>query len=191
MKHILIIGDSFSCTHESHGENIGWPELLRRNFKITNLSQAGVSEYKIYKQLISIDLNQFDSIIICHTSFFRIPIKENTFYQNSKLHKSSDLIFTDVESKKNISKKMKTAFNFFKYFFWKEYFLFTNGLIFEQIYEKTKDCIHITFFDDFYDARVTNFHNIFLNHRGDVNHLDKNGNTKIFSYLKKELNENI
>lgn len=184
-KKILILGDSFSCYQKSIDDNIGWPELLKNDYEITNLAQAGVSEYKIYKQLESANLENFDNIIICHTSFFRIPIEEHPSYVNNKLHKNCDLIFKDVENKMRSDKKMKTAYNFFKDFFWDEYFIFSNKLIFEKIFENTKNNIHITFFNNFYDNRVTNFSEIFLHHRGMVNHLDKFGNYKMYMNIKE------
>jgi hypothetical protein len=185
MKKVLVAGDSFACSHKSETDNIGWSELLKQDYEITNLAQAGVSEYKIYKQLESIDIRKFDNIIICHTSFFRIPIEEHPIYKTNKLHKNCDLIFTDVESKKGKSKKMKIAYEFFKEFFWDEYFIFSNSLIFEKIFQNTKNNIHITFFDNFYDNRVLNLKYIFENYRGDVNHLNKDGNTFVFETIKK------
>jgi hypothetical protein len=188
MKNILIVGDSFSCEQSSTTDNIGWPELLENDYKITNLAQAGVSEYKIYKQLESVDITKFDNIIICHTSFFRIPIESHPMYKKNHLHKNCDLIFTDVESKKNKNKKMKIAYEFFKEFFWDEYFIFSNNLIFEKIYNKTKNNIHITFFDNFYDDRVLNFSNIFNEYGGNINHLNKDGNKLVFQKIKNFVN---
>jgi hypothetical protein len=186
MKNVLIVGDSFSCIHKSDSDNIGWPELLKQDYKITNLSQAGVSEYKIYKQLKSIDVNKFDHIIVCHTSFTRIPIEKHPYYGDSDLHKDCDLIFTDVEDKKEKNEKLKVAYEFFKEFFWEEYFIFSNKLIFEEIYKKTKNKTHITFFD-FNDKRVLNLKNIFDDYRGDINHLNKQGNIIIYNQIKNRL----
>jgi len=188
MKKVLIVGDSFACNHKSETDNIGWSELLKQDYKITNLARAGVSEYKIYKQLESVDVTKFDNIIVCHTSFFRIPIESHPMYLDNNLHKNCDLIFTDVESKKNKNKKMKVAYEFFKEFFWDEYFTFSNNLIFEKIYNKTKNNIHITFFDGFYDNRVLNLKYLFDNHRGDINHLSKDGNELMFKTIKSFVN---
>ena len=102
MKRILIIGDSFACSQTSNKNNIGWPELLKNDYEITNLAQAGASEYKIYKQLKSVNIEEFDNIIICHTSFFRIPIENHPIYLNNELHKNCDLIFANDVSKKEI-----------------------------------------------------------------------------------------
>lgn len=186
MKKILIVGDSFSCIHKSNTDNIGWPELLKNDFKITNLSQAGVSEYKIYKQIESVDLKKFDNVILCHTSFTRIPIETHPYYKDNDLHRNSDLIFSDVEDKKEKNEKIKIAYDFFKEFFWEEYFTFTNKLIFEEIYKKTKNNFHITFFD-FYNNRVLNFKKIFEKYKGDVNHLNKKGNVLVYETIKTKL----
>lgn len=186
MKKILIVGDSFSCIHKSKNDNIGWPELLKNDFEITNLSQAGVSEYKIYKQIKSVDLNDFDNVIVCHTSFLRIPIETHPSYNDGDLHKDCDLIFSDVDDKKDSDEKMKVASDFFKYFFWEEYFMFSSNLIFEKIFEKSKNKLHITFFD-FYDNRVLNFKKIFDDYKGNINHLNKKGNEIMYQTIKTKI----
>ena len=62
-QRLLICGDSFSTDWTKKYEGIGWVNMLEKNYKITNISQAGVSEYKIYQQLNSVDLSKFDKTI--------------------------------------------------------------------------------------------------------------------------------
>ena len=58
MKKILIVGDSFAADWSiKHKECNGWVNMLCDDFFVTNIAQAGVSEYKIYKQLLSQDIN--------------------------------------------------------------------------------------------------------------------------------------
>ena len=61
---LLIIGDSFSADWSiKYNDYLGWPSLLLEHYQITNLSQAGVGEYKIYKQLLSVtNLEKYDII---------------------------------------------------------------------------------------------------------------------------------
>ena len=48
------------------GEN-GWSKLAKQH-DVTNVAQAGVSEYKILKQLHNAELKDYDAIIVSHTS---------------------------------------------------------------------------------------------------------------------------
>jgi len=187
IKNILILGDSFACNWESDNNNIGWPNLLKQNFKITNLAQAGVSEYKIYKQLQSVDIDNFDFVIISHTSSYRIPVETHPSYQLGDLHENCDLIFSDIESKRKKYKVLDTAYKFYKDLFWNEYFEFTSNLIYEKIKEQTSNGIHITFFDKFYDDSVIKLEHIFKHKRGHVNHLNSDGNREVYEILIKKL----
>lgn len=185
MKKLLICGDSFSCKWPSTN-NIGWPTLLESDYDITNLSQAGVSEYKIYKQLSSIDIKKYDKIIVCHTSPYRIPIEVHPYFKKETLHKNSDLIFKDVESKKFSSFKMFIAYYFFKFFFNIEYFKFSHLLILNEIKKVNSNIVHITFFK-LESSDVLDLSNYFMKFRGDVNHLSKEGNFKVYSHIKNIL----
>ena len=188
-KTLLILGDSFACDWKVNSMNMGWPILLNNDFTITNLAQAGVSEYKIYKQLQSVDVNQFDFVIISHTSSYRIPIEKHPTYQKGDLHENCDLIFSDIESKRKTSKLLDTAYNFYKDLFWNEYFEFTSNLIYQKIQELTPDAIHMTFFDEFYDDSVLKLESIFKSNRGDVNHLNEDGNIKVYNKILSIIKE--
>ena len=54
---LLLAGDSFAA--EWPGENV-WPKLLAKQHDVTNVAQAGVSEYKILKQLHNAELKDYD-----------------------------------------------------------------------------------------------------------------------------------
>ena len=70
---VLIAGDSFAADWQvKYPTQAGWPNLLVDKYTVTNIAQAAVSEYKILKQIQSVDLNQYDSIIISHASPNRI-----------------------------------------------------------------------------------------------------------------------
>jgi hypothetical protein len=60
-------------------------------------------------------------------------------------------------------------------------------LIYREIYKLTPNAIHITFFDNFYDNNVLKFEDIFLYYKGNVNHLDKNGNELLYNKMLKIL----
>jgi hypothetical protein len=98
MAKILIIGDSFSSDwSKKYKDYPGWPNLLAQDFDMTNLSQPGCSEFRILKQLKSVDLNEYDFVIISHTSPSRIYTRQHPIHSGDPLHSESDLIFTDIE----------------------------------------------------------------------------------------------
>ena len=86
MKKILICGDSFAVNHVEFDKNsCGWSNLLANdNYDVINLAQAGVGEYKIFKQLTSVDLEKFDAVIVCHTSPNRVYIQQHPVHKHSK-----------------------------------------------------------------------------------------------------------
>jgi hypothetical protein len=51
MKRLLITGDSFAANWQIKYNGVGWVNLLENDFEVKNIAQAGVSEYKIMKQL--------------------------------------------------------------------------------------------------------------------------------------------
>jgi hypothetical protein len=60
MDKLLICGDSFAADWTVKVKEKGWVNLLAQDYKVTNLAQAGCSEYKILKQLQSVNLDKFD-----------------------------------------------------------------------------------------------------------------------------------
>lgn len=187
-KKLLIVGDSFSADWTKKYKNVsGWVNMLEDEFEVTNVAQAGVSEYKIYLQLQSINPNDYDYIIVSHTSAYRIPINEHPIHKKDSLHNNCDIIYSDVEQHLDNS-IMKTAYDFYCDIFNPDYFVFVNELIFDKIYNIIPKAIHITFFDSFYDDRVLKYENIFLNNKGNINHMDNVGNVIIFNSIVKTIN---
>jgi hypothetical protein len=188
-KKLLIAGDSFAADWTKKYENIcGWVNMLESDYDVTNIAQAGVSEYKIYKQLEKIDTTKFDHVIVSHTSAYRIPIIEHPIHKNDLLHNDCDIIYSDAEE--HIENDiMKTAVDFYGNIFHTEYFCFVNDLIYKEIKKITPNAIHITFFDNFYDNNVLKFEDIFLSYKGNVNHLNQLGNELFYNTIKNILNE--
>jgi len=184
-KNLLIAGDSFSSDWTKKYKGVGWVNLLDQ-FNVTNVSQAGVSEYKIYKQLENQKLTKFDQIIVCHTSPYRIPVQKHPVHANDILHKDCDLIYNDLlDSKEN--PLAKVAADFFENFFDLDYAVFVHQLIIDQIKIKVPTAIHITFFENEQDD-IVSFYDIFFKYRGLMNHLNDEGNKIILDKINKLLN---
>lgn len=189
MKKILICGDSFAADWTVKYDGAGWVNMLCDDFEVTNIAQAGVSEYKIYLQLISQDLTQYDHIIVSHTSFYRIPVKEHPLYINDKLHKNCDLIYNDLEGKVDVP-LVKVAVDFFENFYDVDYAIFTHNLILKEIDNLSDNLLNITFFDYFSIYKLRNFHqfdDVFMENKGVINHMNDKGNTIIYNKIKKLL----
>ena len=180
--NILLCGDSFSCD----GNNNSWVELLRQKYSILNLSQAGCSQYRIYKQLLSQKINQFDKIIVSHTSPFRFYTKANP-NRYIGIHKNCDLIYEDVKHFPN-----------YKFFFEEivdiDWMIDYYNLLCEKIDKMAKNkLINITHFErssrEYKFKNEINFNKLFLLNRGDINHYNIEGNLQIYKCIDNILNE--
>ena len=70
---VLITGDSFAADwQKKYPSKKGWVNILADRYQVTNIAQAAVSEYKIWQQIKSVDLNKFDTIIVSHVNSFTI-----------------------------------------------------------------------------------------------------------------------
>lgn len=187
MKKLLIVGDSFAADWTVKYSGYGWVNKLTEDFEVKNIAEAGVSEYKIYKQLLNQNLLDYDYIIVSHTSAYRIPIEEHPIHKGDALHKNCDLIFSDVQEHTD-NYIMKTAYDFYGHIFFPEYFIFINSLIYKEIKLLSDNMIHITFFDSFYENDVIKLENIFLENKGTINHMNDNGNNIIYNKIKKLIN---
>lgn len=191
MKKVLICGDSFAADWSvKYTDYPGWPTLLGQQYNVTNLAQAGCSEYKILKQLQSQDLTHFDSIIIVHTSPFRIPVETHPIHHNDILHYNSDFIYLDIKESNDLSVKCVTEY--YEKYFWQEHALFVHRCILLEELKLLKNhcCIHSTMmpwdnlvqFDNFVD-----FNPVFKQHRGLINHLTREGNKIVFQKFTETL----
>lgn len=180
---VLIAGDSFAADWSSVTANVGWVNLLEKDFQVTNIARAGISEYKIYKQLISQNLSRYDKVVVSHTSPYRIPIQDHPIHKESKLHWDCDLIYSDVVAHKG-NTVMNIAKDFYENVYYLEYFEFTHNLIVEKIFKLSSNIIHITFFDYYTDPNINNLFSIFKEHKGKTNHLSKVGNRIAYSSVK-------
>jgi len=190
---ILICGDSFAAdwTVKYPGQE-GWPNMLAKQHEVVNLAQAGCSEYKIYQQLMSVDLNKFDNIIVSHTSCYRITVETHPVHANDPLHKNSDLIYTDIKEHSKSNKKLLPIVEFFENYFDTESAKFTHTLICKEIDQllQSYNTIHISnlIWDNNYKFNnMLNFEYLFKSSRGLMNHYNDAGNQEVFEILSTTL----
>jgi hypothetical protein len=181
---ILIAGDSFAAKWPSKDTNIGWVEKLAEQFDVVNVAQAGVGEYKIYKQLTNIELEKFDLVIVSHTSPSRVHTRNHPLHKEG-LHKDCDLIVTDLIGHfQPFNNNLQISKSWFKYHYDEEYQID----IYELLREKIKSIINIPYISmthvSISAVLSTEFNNIDFSklwaaERGDVNHYTKKGNDMI------------
>ena len=197
---ILIIGDSFAADWSvKYNKYKGWPNLLAEQYPVVNLAQAGVSEYKIYRQLCSIkNLDDFDLVIVSHTSPLRVATRRHPVHANDPLHANADLMLGDIEYHqsrlKNIfNRSLQAAYNFFMYHYDVEYFETTYRLLRDQINRmlQGKPVIVVSNLADLEnfitEKTVLNFHNLLETERGVINHMTESGNKQIYQTLLKTI----
>jgi hypothetical protein len=183
---ILIAGDSFAADWKIKYRGNGWVNMLFNDYDVTNIAQAGVSEYKIYQQLINHDTTKYDEIIISHTSAYRIPVVEHPIHSKDILHSNCDLIYTDIKEHEN-NPKIKPIIDFYENYFHIDSAIFTHTLIVNEIKKLHPNAINITFFDSF-NQDMYQFENVFLNNGGNMNHMNEVGNRIIYNEIKTILN---
>ena len=203
MKTILILGDSLAADWSvKYKQYKGWPNLLAEKYRVTNLAQAGVSQYKIYQQLESVKhkLDQFDIVIVNHTSPFRVPTISHPLLEFDEVHYNADLIYSDISYHANkfknfFNKSLRAAKNFFDLHYDIEFFRRTSELYVKEINEILKDKNVITLnevlsiehyhYEDYY----RNDRESFLNkHKGKINHLSEEGNKIVYNKLLEIIN---
>lgn len=183
---ILIAGDSFAADWKIKYRGEGWVNMLSNDYEIINVAQAGVSEYKIYQQLIGLKTSKYDKIIISHTSAYRLPVIQHPIHSKDILHSNCDLIYRDIKEHEH-NPNIKSIVDFFENYFHIESALFTHKLIVEEIKRLYPNAINITFFDSF-NEDMYQFERVFLNHSGNMNHLNDIGNKIIYNNIKSILN---
>lgn len=185
--HILISGDSFAVQNTN-----SWVDFLARNFNVTNIAQAGVSEYKILKQIELIDLTRFDVVIVSHTSPSRIHTPKHPTHSTG-LHKDCDLILADIENKRSFfNQSLRVAKGWFKHHYDDTY----QADIYRLFREKINQIINIPYIaishldldDNFIiEENFINFKNLWLSERGHINHYSDYGNQFVYHSVKDNI----
>jgi hypothetical protein len=196
MENVLITGDSFAADWSlKYIDYPSWWQLLQTNYTIKNVAQAGVSEYKILTQIQCEDLSKFNTIIIAHTSPYRVHTRTHPIHSNDILHSNCDLIYADIEyhsSKiRNIhNRRLSTAKNWFLWHYDEEYMNDIYTLIRNEIGVITKgiNVISMCGFDTTYiDSKCINIKEYKNDYPGLINHLSEEGNKELHKEICQQL----
>lgn len=200
MVKVLIVGDSFAAdwTVKYNSEGLGWPNIIAEQFDVLNLAQAGCSEYRILKQLQSVELDNFNIILVNHTSPYRLYTYKHPIHKNDVLHHSSDLMYNDLlyHYKTNHNDKIKPIIDFFENYFDTDYFKFVYKLTFDEISKLTHgfDVInlsHIGLSNIIDNITVTEINMFNKKTKGLLNHYDEKTNKKIAKFITKLIHEKV
>lgn len=195
MTKVLICGDSFAADWTVKYPGEGWPNLLAKDYTVTNLAQAGCSEYKIYKQLLSVDLRKFDHIIVFHTSPNRIYTSMHPVHHGDPLHCNSDLIYTDIKEHSKSNKELLPIVEYFEQHFDVDHAMFSHNLLCDHIDKilKVHRVIHATGFDynglHQFDGLLVDYSNLADPRHGNLNHFSNKSNYKVYNDLVTRLNQ--
>lgn len=189
--NILLAGDSFGAKWPE--TNLGWPTLLGNEYSVKNVSEAGVGEYKILKQIKKEKLSKFDLVIVNHTSPYRVHTSSPI--HDTPLHSNCDLIFNDVESQTNQSDpKIAAALGWFKYHYDELY----QEDIYIMIRKEIESIIDIPYIaidhnktssDWAFETIRLDFSAHWLKNRGSINHYTVEGNLYVFEKILEKINE--
>lgn len=187
--NVLICGDSFAADWTTqHPELVGWPNLLAQQHLVTNVAEAGVSEYKILKQLQTNQLSNYDFILVVHTSVSRVHIQHHPVH-HSGLHKNCDLIYNDLVNAKHKNKVVEAGIDYFKYIFDEKYYSDVYELFLDKIVNTTlrHNTLHVTFFDNpvHYPFGYIKLKDIHDAHPGFANHLSDQGNQQVYERISQ------
>ena len=182
--NIVILGDSFSS--DEHRD--GWIAQLRQHHQIENLSQRGISQFRIYKLFQkNIDLiNKADLFLIWHTNPQRIYLPDDVDapIRNLSTHSTADMVAEDSMNRHGWKDIAKT---YYKYFFDEE----QNQIFFDLMVNQIRQCvktkiIECTGFKN-NDSKVKSFYAVKKQHSGCINHMNPSGNRMVYDWIEKQL----
>lgn len=186
---ILIAGDSFAANWSlKYNDYPGWVELLANDFDVTNVAQAGVSEYKILKQIETHYNSSYDFIIVSHTSPTRVHTRCHPVMRNDVLHSNADLLINDIMSKRSwFNRALQAAQGYFKYHYDENYYNDIYWLIRDRINTLLKNdrVISICNFDEVWYNETFDFSRYRVSNSGLINHFDDAANALIHYQIKQ------
>lgn len=186
---ILVAGDSFAAQWANCSDS--WTSLLDNEYTVNNIAQPGVGEYKILKQLESVNIDNYDCVIVSHTSPSRIHIKDHPIHK-SGFHKNCDLIFNDIDRFSFPGSRLDTAKKWFVHYYDDTYQCDIYNLVRKEI----NNIIHIPYIsmshidilkDIKFESVHLDFSELWLNNRGFCNHYNAIGNKIIFNTIKENI----
>lgn len=191
MKKILICGDSYAADWAVKPTGEGWCNMLEKDFKVTNMAQKGASQYRIWLQLSSQNINDYDTVILCHTSPFRLYVETHPIHHTDILNKDCDLIYSDIEYHSKTNKELLSIKEFFEKYFDIGQAKFIHSLMCDKMIDYVSNhnnVIHMTGINwgDYYSIdNILDIHK--RTNIGHTNHLNKANNEFVYNEVLKRI----
>jgi len=185
---LLICGDSFASDWTVKYPGCGWPNMLAEQYQVTNLAQAGCGEYKIHQQLQSVNLKDYDYIVVSHTSPYRLHTQYHPVHSQDPLHKECDFLYEDVRAH-----KLKSVVEYFERYFDLEQAEFVHSLTCQRIDQITQPypvlhLAHIDWNNLYQFPNFVNFNQVHKQHAGNINHYNNLGNKIVYRAVLDRIN---
>jgi hypothetical protein len=178
---IAVFGDSFATNDGTES----WVYKLAQGFDVDNFAARGASEYRIYKTVKQQPLKKYDCVIIFHTNPDRVFIPDHTRHPSRTLdsHPFCDMLANDSLSKARWADVVNC---YYKNFYDQEFQTDMFGLLLEKMMTIHPNTLHYTGFDLPHTA-IVSFHHLRQSNPGNSNHLDQDGNNKVYQHIKEHL----
>ena len=195
MKNILICGDSFAIDYKKYNVEIphkGWPNYLADKHNVTNLATPGVGQWKIWKQVESANLENFDIVLVSIGSPNRVHCRTHPVHKQG-MFMESDLAWMDIDRSSWLNKALTTAKNWFVYFYDQQYQNELYEMITDKIINHIKHKKYILLGHnesrtlDTDSENFINCNDLWNNERGKVNHYNHKAALQIVKRIEKHL----
>jgi len=183
---IAIVGDSFATDEVADS----WVALLRAQHHVTNLSQRGISQYRL---LTIVEENlpsilEHDCAIVWHTNPDRVYVNNDVSFPTRTLasHPHADLVAADSLSSSNTHWR-RTAETYYRVFHSIPQQELYHKLVVQHIQKLMQpiQSVHCSGFA--LPGTIYSFADLVQEHPGNVNHFDIAGNQQVFEYLTRNM----
>ena len=188
---LLVAGDSFAAEWSGHNN---WVKLLAKSHDVTNVAQAGCSEYKILKQIQNANLDDYDAVIVSHTSLSRVHTLDHPLHKEG-LHKDCDLLYNDIDRFSFFNPSLSAAKGYFKYHYDDQYYQTIYSLLRKEINSLLNNKVYISMSHIevaklfIYEDNHLDFSEFWKTHKGSENHYNITGNQKIHDIVVDKINK--
>ena len=188
---LLVAGDSFAAKWPGYNS---WVKLLENNYDVTNVAQAGCSEYKILKQIQNANLDDYKVVIVSHTSLSRVHTPNHPLHKQG-LHKDCDLLYNDIDRLSLFNPSLSAAKGYFKYHYDDHYYQTIYSLLRKEINNLLSDKIYLSMSHIevaklfIYEDNHLDFSEFWQTHKGSENHYNITGNQKIYDIVVDKINK--
>lgn len=132
---VLIAGDSFSADwrvkYPAHEP--GWPNMLAERHQCKNVAMAGSSIARTLWQLEAERLEDYDAVVVAHTSPYRIYVDRHPVHHSDPLHRNADLIHTDIKHHAETRPELRCIVDYYERYHDLHHARFVYNLIEEKI----------------------------------------------------------